>query len=479
MLFNAACGFLLPRLACAADLRATALRVITRDTEAIGGPAIRHGRSFAKAEGIPVTVERAPFDRLYDEIMVGCITGRSAYDVVIVPSDWLGDLAPYLAPVPEWLVNSEPFRDILPAYRDVMMRWEGQWKAVTVDGDLQIGAYRSDLFADPVHQRTFAERYGQALVPPETWEDYRRIAEYFHGRSDSEGRTVAGTLEAFAPRGQRVWTLFSRAACYVNLPQRRGAMFFDPQTMSPMIDNPGWVRALSEYVAIRPFAPVDAETLDSYDVRARFVAGRAAMNIDWTDTGVLAADGRVSEIAGRVGFFMLPGCKEVWNQTKQEWKHLDSVRHVPFIAFGGWIAAVLAASPRIEAAWRYIAWFSSPQHSAEDVLDGTSGINPYRRSHLAQADTWRRVFGASDRASAYLRVLRSSLDSPDAAGDLRIPGFRAYAAAFDAAIGSALSGALPAQAALASAAAAWQRITDRLGRDGQRRHYRWAMELAE
>jgi ABC-type sugar transport system, periplasmic component len=453
------------------------LTVLTRDTEAIGGPAIRHGRSFAAATGVTVDVIRIPFDQLYDQLMVGFITGRSGYDVVIVPSPWLPDLAPYLAPVPDWMHTADAFSDIYPAYRDVMMRWQGAWKALTIDGDLQIGAYRADLFDDPAHQRVFAEAYGQVLGPPETWEDYRRIAEYFHGHQDADGRTLAGTVEPFMPKGQRLWTLCSRAAAYVNHPAQRGAMFFDPDTMTPAIDNPGWVRALSEYVAVRAFAPADAARMDSYEVRTRFVAGRSAMNIDWTDTGVLAADPAISTVVGRVGFFGLPGSRDVWNPLTRRWDDLGRTRHVPFIAFGGWVAAVPAGRGRIDDAWRYVAWFGDPARSAVDVMDGTSGINPYRYSHLADVQPWLRVFGSKERAAAYLDVIRSSLESPDAVNDLRIPGFRAYAAAMDAAIEAALTNAATPGTALGGAAAAWERITDRLGRQGQRRHYRQAMGL--
>lgn len=471
---------LLPNVLMGRSVAATPmLTVLTRDTEAIGGPAIRHGLSFAAATGIAVDVVRIPFDQLYDQIMVGFITGRIGYDVVIVPSPWLPDLAPYLESVPDWLHATDAFSDIYPAYRDVMMRWQGAWKAVTIDGDLQIGAYRTDLFADPVHQRAFVEAYGQSLAPPETWEDYRRIAEYFNGRQDRDGRTLAGTLEAFMAKGQRLWTLGSRAAAYVNHPDRRGAMFFDPDTMIPAIDNPGWVRALSEYVAARAFAPADAAKMDSYEVRTRFVAGHAAMNVDWTDTGVLAADPRVSAVAGRVGFFVLPGSREAWNPLTKRWDALGHIRHVPFIAFGGWVAAVPANRERIEDAWRYIAWFGDPARSAVDVMDGTSGINPYRYSHLDDVRPWLRVFATVERAAAYLGAIRSSLESPDAVGDLRIPGFRAYAAALDAAIEAALTNTATPESALGEAAVAWERITDRLGRQGQRRHYRLAMGLVE
>ena len=90
-------------------------------------------------------------------------------------------------------------------------------------------------------------------------------------------------------------------------------MFFDPETMQPAIDNPAWVRALREFQDLRQFGAANADELDSEAVRTRFAAGQAAMDIDWADTGVLSAAPHLSRIAGKVGFFPLPGSHDVWN----------------------------------------------------------------------------------------------------------------------------------------------------------------------
>ena len=83
----------------------------------------------------------------------------------------------------------------------------------------------------------------------------------------------------------------------------------------------------------------------------------------------------------------------------------------------------------------------------------------------------------ADAAQAYLAVLRESLAAPQAAPDLRIPGYPAYMEALDAQLGAALAGKVAPEAALSAAALEWEQITDRLGRASQRRHYREAMGL--
>ena len=476
------------------------VRVLTRDTSAIGGPAIRHGRTFEAATGVAVAVTRMPFDALYQRIMIGFVTGDLPYDALLIPAAWLPDFAPYLAPVPERLMQSPVVGGIEPAYRDALMRWRGRWMALTIDGDLHLGAYRRDLFQDPGIRRAFRERHGRALAPPRTWAEYRDIAAFFSGlgllagpaataaraaddpsaggdvAAGGSAATLAGTLEAYRRGGQRVWYLFSHAAAYNTHPDHPGAMFFDPETMVPAIDNPAWVRALAEFIESMQFGPEDAASLDSEAVRRRFAGGAAAMDIDWADTGVLAADARHSRIAGRVGFFPLPGSREVWNPASGAWDRLEAPRSVTFLAFGGWIAVVPAASPNRERAWDYLAWYASPAHSAADVLDGTSGINPYRRSQLRDPTPWRRLLGRAE-ADAYLGVLRASLDAPQIARDLRLPGWRAYIAALEDQLDRDFAGEATPRQGLGAAAAAWDALTDRLGRDSQRRHYREAMGL--
>jgi multiple sugar transport system substrate-binding protein len=459
-----------------------ALRVLTRDTSAIGGPARRHGDSYEAATGTPVSVTQIPFADLYERVMLGFVTGWLPFDVLLIPSAWLPDFAPFLSPAPQGLADAPAFADILPIYRDALMRWRDLWMALTIDGDLHLGTYRRDLFEDPTTRQAFQASYGQPLEPPRTWQEYRDIAAFFGGRPAPDGTplagtALAGTLEAYARGGQRIWYLFSHAAAYANHPDHPGAMFFAPDTMVPAIDNPAWVRALQEFLDLRRFGPADAHGIDSEAVRRRFADGEGAMNIDWADTGVLAGDPRRSRVAGKLGFFPLPGSQEVWNPASREWDRLAEPRSVTFLAFGGWIGVVPAASPHPDKAWSYLAWYGSPGHSGEDVLDGRTGINPYRHSQLDDPVPWRRLLGDTEGA-AYLGVLRASLSAPTLARDLRLPGYRAYVAALEDQLDRVMAGEVSPADGLRAAARSWEALTDRLGRNSQRRHYRQAMGLA-
>ncbi|MDD7908343.1 extracellular solute-binding protein [Pseudovibrio exalbescens] len=452
------------------------LRIVTRNGPSLEGPAIRHGEVFERDTGMATQVEGIPFRELYNEIMMGFISGVNEADVMLVPAPWVPDFAPFLADVPMDLIASNAVRSIHPAYREGLMRWNRRWLAVTIDGDLHMGIYRRDLFEDPEHRLAFQGVHGRPLSPPETWTEYLEIARFFHGRKDQQGNTLAGSLEAYLQGGQRIWFVISHAAAYASHPSYSGTLFFNPRTMEPAINSPAWQRAVSEYAELMSLGPPDLAWLGSGDVRKRFSEGKAAMAVDWADIGVMAATLEGGVGSENIGFFELPGSTSAWNPITERWDTLAYPRQVPYLAFGGWVAVVPETSQNKEAAWDYISHFNSQENSMKDMLVGDSGINPYRREHIADETVWFDLMG-EQAAEDYLDVLRSSLDAPQLALELRIPGYRAYMQALDLQIERVLRSEATVQEALDLAAAQWDQITDRLGRDSQRRHYISAMGL--
>jgi len=187
-----------------------------------------------------------------------------------------------------------------------------------------------------------------------------------------------GAAEAFARGGQQFWDVFSRASAYTNPPDRRGAQFFDPDTLKAQINNPGWMRAVQDYVDILKFCPPDARGYGIVEARQAFVSGRAALILDWGDTAQLANNPAQSRIAGKVGYFVLPGSREVWDNRVWQWQKFATPHKVPFLAFGGWVAGVPKNSRHQEAAWDYIRWYSSPENSLRDVVTSGTGASSSR-----------------------------------------------------------------------------------------------------
>lgn len=465
-----------PAPAAAGRFSGVTLTVGVQAVSAIGAPARAHALTWEQRTGGKVQVISTPFGQLFEAFKASLSAPEPVYDVIFYMPAWAGDFFPYLAEAPPTLIHNEAFDDIHPIFRERLMSWDGRWISSAVDGDVFQGYYRKDWFENPDNRRDFRARYGRELAAPDTWAEYRDIAEFFTGRSAPDGAALYGAAEAFARGGQQFWDVFSRASAYVNHPEFRGAQFFDPDTMRAQINNPGWVRAVSEYVQILAYCPPDAKSYGIVEARQAFLSGRTAMLLDWGDTGPLANDPAQSRIVGQVGYFILPGSREVWNSRTWQWQTFDHPYKAPFLAAGGWVAGVPKNSRHQEAAWDYIQWYSSPENSLHDVLTSGTGVNPYRLSHFSSIDAWTQAFSQGG-ASEYLEVLRASFDSPYAALDLRIPGFFRYTEAFEVQVIRTLNGEASVKDALDQVAAEWERITDDLGRDRQLAIYRSSMGL--
>ena len=82
-----------------------------------------------------------------------------------------------------------------------------------------------------------------------------------------------------------------------------------------------------------------------------------------------------------------------------------------------------------------------------------------------------------EEARSYLSAQRASLDAPNVALDLRLPGFFSYTEILEIELSKALAGQVEPQEALNTIAAEWDELTDEFGRDSQLAAYRASMGL--
>lgn len=419
-----------------------------------------------------VKVVEFPWSELYPKIVTTLASGDDAFDVIAFAPAWAPDFTPYLSEMPTGMQEGEDWQDIAPVYRESLMVWNGKVLSQTMDGDVHTYTYRIDLFEDEAHKTAFQEKYGYELAIPGTWKEYLDIAEYF--QDDVEG--VWGTAEAFRRGGQQFWFLFSHAAAYTSHPDHPGSMFFDPDTMDAQINNPGWVKGLEEYIRASQLAPPSALNFSFGEVNAAFAGGQVAQSIGWGDTGVIAADPKQSKVAGNVGSAVLPSAREVYNYKTGEWDSYEQILNTPFMAFGGWQAAVPQMSKNQEAAWDFIAHLSSPDVSGEATVTGGTGVNPYRISHTTNMERWSSIFSERE-AQEYLGAQQASVTADNVALDMRLPAYFSYTEILEIELSKALAGDVTPQEALDTVAEGWNELTDDLGREEQLAAYRSSMGL--
>lgn len=455
--------------------------VVTQTGYSIGGPVEDHAPEWEAQTGADVQLQQFAFGDLFEKMITALETGTGEYDVLIFPADWAGDFmaSGYLEPIPADLWNALQPDDVVPLYADRITAWGDTRYALPYDGDSHMMYYRKDLVnLESPYAAEFEAEYGYPLDEPTSWDQYIDIATFFNGREvETAGVTapIYGVAEAMRRNSQAYWVYLSHAAGYGKVPGNP-CFFFSCDDMTPQVNNPGWVRALEEYVSLRDLGSPDMINWDVADTRVQYPAGVAVFNIDWGDVGPISVDPNRSVVAGDVGFSVLPGGSEYWDYEAGEWVTPENgVNRAPFIAFGGWIIGVAADSDVKEAALDFAAFMARPELVKELAVTPDSGINPSRFSQLDDVGMW--VDAGFDQASAedYLSAIRDTINDPNAVLDLRITGSAEYLQTLDVEVARALAGEITAQEALDNVARQWDEITDRLGRDGQLEQYRNAV----
>ena len=466
-----AATFMGPALACSPDFSGVKLTYITQTGPYIASALTNAAESWVEQTCGEFEAVEFPWGELYPKIVTSLTEGEE-FDGITFPPAWSPDFFPFLEEMPASIRQGADWEDIHPVYRDRLMVWDGKVLSQTMDGDLHSLTYRIDLFENPSEQAAFRSKYGYELQPPRTWKEYLEIAEFFTRPEDN----LWGTVEAFRRGGQQFWFFFSHAASYTNHPSYPGSMFFDPETMDAQVNNPGWVRALEEYIAASKVSPPNALNFSFGEVNGEMAGGRVAMSFGWGDTGVIAADPEQSQISGNVGSDILPGSTEIYNYKTERWDKFGEIIRSPFMAFGGWQVGVPQSSRHKEASWHFVQHLTSPDISGEAAITGGTGVNPYRYTHVRDRGRWLTLFSERE-ANEYLDAQENSLNAPNVALDMRLPGYFSYTEVLEIELSKALAGEVSAQQALDTVAEEWDDLTDEFGRQAQLTAYRNAMGL--
>jgi len=456
--------------------------VVTQTGRSIGGPVEDYGPEWEAATGNSVQLQQFAFGELFEKIITALETGSGDYDVLIFPADWAGDFMEpgYLEPISREILDSIDSDDVIPLYADRITAWGDAVYALPYDGDAHMMYYRKDLINNPQYSAEFQKKYGYQLAEPKTWKEYGDMAEFFNGReveTAGEKAPIYGVLEAQRRNAQSYWVYLSRATGYGKIPGNP-AFFFSADNMTPQVNNPGWVRALEEYVDIAKYGPTEMINYDVADTRIHFPAGVSVFNIDWGDVGPLSIDPDRSVVIGDVGFGVLPGGDQYWDYVQGRWVIPESgVNTAPFIAFGGWIISVVADSDAKEAALDFSAFMAHPDMVNKLAVMPDTGINPSRFSQLENINIWTEAGFDRESAEDYLDAIMNTINHPNAVLDIRITGSAEYLQTLDVGVSRAVAGEVSPQEALDEVAKAWNEITDRRGRANQLKQYRASIGL--
>ncbi len=397
-------------------------------------------------------------------------TNTIDFDIIQMGAPFEGDTAGkgLLDEMPDWVKDQIDMKDYVNYLQAPVGTWDGKTYRITIDGDCHTLSYRKDYFTDPAI--TAATGMTEA---PTTWAQVNDFTKKVKGQKDPlTGTDAFGFLDPLKISwgGFGFYFLGDRAAAYAKHPDDP-AWLFDPDTMKPRVNNPAWVQAIQDVMDLMDSMPPDQINADPNTTGfAQFLAGTGSMVTWWGDVGSQARTLDSSVVGDVVGFSINPGSDRVYNSKTSEWETPATPNFAPNMAYLGWgvyvTNRVSADEKKRKAAWSAAAHLGGKDLSLW-MAAYPSGFQPYRNSHF-QYDEWEAA--GYDRAfiEDYLGSNADSYNHANAAIEPRIPGIFQYYSVAEDELSKGYAGQYgSAQETADAIAAAWEKITDQIGRDSQ------------
>jgi multiple sugar transport system substrate-binding protein len=401
-------------------------------------------------------------------------TGTVDFDIIEMGAPFEGDVCGkgLASEMPDWVKAQIEMDDYVGYLKAPVGTWDGKTYRISIDGDCHNFNYRTDYFADAELAAAWkAEGNTSEWAVPTTWQQVQAVSKFLKGKKIA-GQDAYGYLDPLKGWGGfGFYFLGSRATAAVKHPDDK-AWLFDADTMKPRINNPGWVRTIQDVLDLMPSQPNDQLNADPGTTGfQQFLAGTGSMLSWWGDIGSGAKTSDSSVVGDTIGFSILPGSDDVYNAKTGAWDKLATgPNFAPNMAYIGWGVYVMARVDSDEKK-KKAAWSAAAHLGGKDIslwcAAYPSGFQPYRQSHFKTGE-WVAAGYDEGFINDYLSSEADSYNHPNAAIEPRIPGIFQYYSVAEDELAKIYAGKYKsAQEGADAIAAAWEKITDQIGRDKQ------------
>jgi multiple sugar transport system substrate-binding protein len=412
-------------------------------------------------------------------------TGTADFDILEMGAPFEGDMGvkDLLSEMPDWVKTQIDFDDYVDYLKPPVGTWNGKIHRVTIDSDCHTINIRTDVFSDADLAKQWADWKDKAGLAawgvPKTWQQVQQVTKFLKGKK-VKGKDVYGFLDQPKPWGGfQFYFTGSRATAYAKYPGEKNWLF--DENMKPLVNNPAWVRAIQDVVDTLPSEPADQINADPGTTAfQQFLPGTGSLLEWWGDIGSMARTSDTSTIGDVVDFDILPGSDDVYNFRKGAWEKLATgPNQAPNMAYLGWgiyVMKTVDSDPKRQKA----AWSAAAHLGGKDLSMWTaaypSGFQPYRKSHT-NLDLWALAGYDKKYIGSYMKSQSDSYNHPNSAIEPRIPGIFQYYSIAEDELQKTFAGKQTAQQGADNVAAAWDKLTDKLGRENQVKYYRISMGL--
>ena len=367
-------------------------------------------KDFTAETGIAVKVHQIPWPSYHDQVFLNFANKRTDFDIVIGDSQWIGRGATkglYLE-LTDWLPQAVDMETVHPRAARYLCEYpsgSGRFYAAPCETDAIGFVYRRDWFEDAAEKQAFEARYDRPLAVPDTWDEFRDLAEFFHRPDEKRygcalltGRGYDSIVMGFQPF---LWSW--------------GGSWGDRGTFAVQghINSPAAVSGLEFMVGLMAFTPPGGRNSDYFTNLDFFSNGSTAMMLDYFPF----YPGIVNQMGDNAGFFLVPG--------------KDGRRGIS-LGGQGFSISTKTTPEKQELAKRFIAWFQQTQVQKKwitypgaftantvllqsDEFKNASPFNPTFAASLDHLDDFWNVPIYNELMADAVRYLGEALDGEKSA----------------------------------------------------------------
>lgn len=300
-------------------------------------------RDFYAREGIQVDFCGIEAENMYTEIEEAAFQKKKDYDVFLFDAPYLKDFVSrgYLLALDDYLqAHHMDMLQYPPSVIDLSCQSGGHYYALPYLASTQLLFYRRDFFTNPHVMRQFEKQYQVPLAPPDSWERFNQIAEFFTRTSNSCSPSLYGNAFDFSYSSLMVCAFWNRLFAS----QNRSDNTFPKRGY---LTSAAARHALKNLLDCVPFTHPKIYQKPQQALN-RLIDGEAAMTISFYN---LVNNLRQPSLLEKIGYAPIPG-------------------KAPVLA--GWALGINPYSTHTDEAFRFIKWASSSIAIPLALLDGQS-----------------------------------------------------------------------------------------------------------
>ena len=238
--------------------------------------------------------------------------------------------------------------------------WKGKIVGVPRSSANRMYGYRKDLFADPREKAAFQKKYGYELKFPDTWKQFRDVAEFFTRDTNGDGTVdFWGVGNGFSADGD-AYDAF--ADIYRSYAIAGNDLVFLGKDMKPNFNGKEGIESLALLVNLVKSGFVSPGYYNRLWVEEpiELGQGRVAMAATYSELFAALMAPEYKDIVGKIGYAELP-------KAERRWTLISSMNY-----------GISKGSKHPKEAYRYLAWLFSDKNDARLVTEVETAKMPAR-----------------------------------------------------------------------------------------------------